>query len=96
MHRPTIGLIAIVLLVVGWYTHSQSDQALSAACLRIGAVMCILWFAQPQLPNLPRWMVAAGAIGLFIIVRWPKFIIYAIPLFAVLWVLRPRAPKVGQ
>ena len=90
MHRPTIGLIAIVLLVVGLATYGQSDQTLSSACLRVGVVMAILWFAHPQLSNLPRWAVAAGGVGLFVVARWPRLLVIALPLAVILWLLRPR------
>ena len=53
MHRPTIGLIAVVLLVAGFATRGATDEALSAALLRVGLVMVILWFAHPQIKNLP-------------------------------------------
>ncbi len=92
MHRPTIGLIAVILLAVGVYTHS-SDEAVSAACLRIGAVMAILWFALPQLRGVPRWLVLAVGVALLIAMRWPKLLALALPVFAVLWILRPRASR---
>ena len=52
--------------------------------------MAIVWFAHPQLVNLPRWLVVVGAVGLFIVARWPRLLVVALPLALVLWLLRPR------
>jgi uncharacterized membrane protein len=90
MHRPTIALIAIVLLAIGFYTHQQSDDAISSACFRIGAVMSILWFAHPQLQNVPRWLIAISCVVLLGATRWPKLLLVAVPIAAVLWILGPR------
>jgi hypothetical protein len=96
MHRPTIGLIAIVLFAVGLALRGRPDDTLGAASLRVGMVMAILWFAQPQLKNLPRWLIAAGAVVLFVAMSWPKVILFALPVAAVLWLIRPRGPRVAR
>jgi hypothetical protein len=93
MHRPTVGLIAIVLLVAGLATRGASDETLSAALLRVGLVMAILWFAHPQIKNLPKWWVAVGAAALFLVTRFPKLLVVIIPIAAVLYFLGPRAPR---
>jgi hypothetical protein len=90
MHRPTVGLIAIVLLAVGLATYHQAEDTLSAACLRVGVVMAILWFAEPQLKNVPRWLAVGGVVGLLVALRWPRLLVVALPLAVVLWILRPR------
>ena len=95
MHRPTIGLIAIVLLVAGFFTRNAADPTLSAALLRVGLVMSILWFAHPQIKGLPKWWVAAGAAALFLITRFPKLLVIVVPIAAILWFLGPRAPRRG-
>lgn len=95
MHRPTIALIAVVLLAVGFFTHGQSDDdVISGACLRVGAMMGILWLAEPQLRNLSHGMVAAVGAGLLVVMRWPKLMVVALPFAALLWLLkrRPRRP----
>ena len=90
MHRPTIGLIAVVLLAIGFFTREQPEGTVSGACLRIGLIMVLLWFAHPQVKNVPRWLVAFGVASLFVVMRWPKLLVFAVPLFALLWFLRPR------
>jgi hypothetical protein len=93
MHRPTIGLIAVVLLVAGFATRGATDDALSAALLRVGLVMAILWFAHPQIKNLPKWWVAGGAATLFLVTRFPKLLVVIIPIAAILWFLGPRTRR---
>ncbi len=93
MHRPTIALITVVLLAVGVYAHSQTDSGLSAACLRVGTVMAILWFAQPQLQNVPRWLIGVVGVALLIATRWPKVLLLALPVGFVLWILSPGKKK---
>jgi len=90
MHRPTIALLAILLLGFGLLPREQPDDALAGACLRVGMVMAILWFAQPQLKGLPRWLIAVLIVGALIAVRWPRALILLVPVAAVLWLLRPR------
>jgi hypothetical protein len=90
MHRPTIGLIAVVLLVVGMATYNQQDQTLPSAALRVGLVMAILWFAYPQLASVPRWLAIVGVVGLVVVARWPRLLVFALPVAFVLWLLRPR------
>jgi hypothetical protein len=96
MHRPTIGLIAVVLLAVGLALRDRPDDTFGAASLRVGMVMAILWFAQPQLKNFPKWLVGAGAVGLFIAMRFPKLLLFAVPVAAVLWLLRPRGKRAAR
>ena len=90
MHRPTIGLIALVLLVAGVATYQQSDTTLPAACLRMGLVMGIWWFAFPQLASLPRWLVFT-TLGVLVVgaVR-PRLLWVALPVIVLLWFLSPR------
>jgi hypothetical protein len=90
MHRPTIGLIAVVLLAVGFFLREQPDATISAACLRIGLIMSLLWYAHPQVKDVPRWLVALGVAGLFVVMRWPKLLVFAVPIAALLWFLRPK------
>ena len=42
--------------------------------------MAILWFAHPQIKNLPKWWVAGGAATLFLVTRFPKLLVVIIPI----------------
>jgi hypothetical protein len=37
--------------------------------------------------------LAAGAVGFFIMLRWPKTALVVVPIFVALWFLGPRAAK---
>ena len=94
--RASIGLFAVVLLVAGLILRNPSSETLSAtggACLRVGMLMAIWWFAYPQLQYIPRWLAVACGLALLLVIRWPKLLLVAIPFLAVLWFLGPRAPR---
>jgi hypothetical protein len=96
--RATIGLIALVLLGVGVFTRDSATDSLSGAggaSLRVGVVMALWWLAYPQTQRLPRWLAVACAVTLLLIMRWPKLLLVAIPLLAVLWFLGPRTRRGG-
>jgi len=91
--RVAIGIFALLLLLAGLVLRSQLDDALTGACLRVGAVLALWWFAYPQVQNVPRWLAFTVA-GLVLLVTWrPKLLLLAIPILAVLWILRPRRPR---
>ena len=94
MQRPLIGIIAIVLFAAGFFTRDLSDDAVSGACVRVGAVMAMLWFAHPQLRGVPRWLIGVSAVGVFVLLRFgPKLLLLAVPVCIVLWMLRPKTPR---
>jgi hypothetical protein len=89
--RAAIGLFAVVLLIVGFFTRHQVDDAISGACVRVGLMMGIWWFAYPQLQNVPRWLAVTGGLLLLVVMLRPKLLIFAVPVVIVLWILRPRS-----
>jgi hypothetical protein len=93
MQRHVLGIIAIVLLAVGVATYGRDDTVISGACLRVGAVVLLLWLAMPQLRDVPAWLLGVLGVVLLIVLRWPKLLWAMLPLAAVLWLLRPRAPR---
>ena len=95
MHRPTIAIVAIVLLALslGLQLAGSSDPYIKFACLRMGAVMAALWLAHPQLTAVPRWLLI-GTMVLLLIVAWrPKALVFALPIALALWLLRPRKSR---
>ena len=96
MHRPTIGVIALVLLATAlvlalWPFSDSSTQQFESACWRIGAVMAALWLAHPQLKRLPRWALPALLVLILVIARWPRMLALAIAILLAFAFLRPRA-----
>lgn len=64
MHRPTIGILALLLLIsaaalfpFAMIEHGKLEM-LFGACLRVGILMSVVWLAQPQLNRVPWWFLA--------------------------------------
>jgi hypothetical protein len=98
MHRPTIGLLAIVLLGTALTlaivpSHVSAHQALLGACVKVGAVLGALWLAHPQLMRLPRWMATAAGITAVVAAVKPRILFVAVPLLLAVWSLMPGAAK---
>lgn len=97
--RATIGMIALVLLGVSFFTRDSATDSLSGvggASFRVGVVMALWWLAYQQTQRLPRWLAVACAVTLLLVMRWPKMLLVAIPLLAVLWFLGPRTRRRGS
>jgi hypothetical protein len=97
MHRPTIGIIAILLFVLAavLFPFSSRDDTtvvmLFSACLRVGILMSVVWLAQPHLTGVPWWLLAiAGLIlvGILAIKGQPRPMLLL--LFAVVVAMRMR------
>jgi hypothetical protein len=91
--RATIGLFAILLLIVGFVTRNHVDDAFSGACMRVGLMMVIWWFAYPQAQNVPRWLAVTGGMLMLVVMLRPKLLIFAVPVVIALWLLRPRSSR---
>lgn len=68
MHRPSVGIIALLLLTAAGVIHFfyPQSQALLAACLRVGMVMAVLWLALPDAKKPVNWAVMAPLLGLVV------------------------------
>src|SRR5688572_26903099 len=97
MHRPTVGVIALVLLAGAAYywrfpprPEDSMQVGLEGACVRLGIVMAALWLALPQLSRFPWWIGVAVllAVSVAVLAARPKLCIHALPILAALW--RPR------
>ncbi len=93
MQRHLLGIIAIVLLAVGAVAFGTSQEALAGTCLRVAAVLGLLWLALPQLRDVPLWLSGAIGMTLLVVMRFPKLLLAVLPLAVVLWLLRPRKPR---
>jgi hypothetical protein len=95
MRRLAIGLIAIVLLLIAvvlqigqWEDPNAAD--LESACLRIGAVMAVIWLAYEHLHRVPAWLWFSLPVLLFALARRPQWLLFLVPLVIALAILRPR------
>jgi len=66
MRRTTLGIIALLLLLVGAITAVQGPGGASAwgfsgVCIKSGLVLGALWLALPQIQSIagrfPRWLI---------------------------------------
>jgi hypothetical protein len=99
MQRWLIGIIGIVMILVGLALYAAGPENLfgiSSALLRAGPVLIMLALALPQVKRLfqyaPPWYLAAVAISLLIVIRWPKTFMVLLPILVALWFLSPRSP----
>jgi hypothetical protein len=107
VHRPTVGILAIILIATGILSAtfapstSLNDQ-LTSAGLRIGMVLGVLWLALPDLRKARRsWpilILVAICVAIFVLPRRVP-IAKLVPLLAVAWLAltilrgRPLAAK---
>ena len=98
MHRPTVGIIALVFLgsalaLWGWPPDWDDNRFLLAASVRIGLVMAALWLAHPQLVKLPAWLPNIILVAAIVVALRPRLIVIAVPLLLLLLWLRPRVSR---
>ena len=98
MHRPTVGILAIVLLVAGGvmffggYDEGPAEQ-IQGAFLRIGVLLATLWLAHPELSRMRPWMaiLVVGALVGVVFVR--RLLVPVLILALLVALLRPRASR---
>jgi hypothetical protein len=97
MSRHTLGVVALLLLVVGGFIavqHPEGGAAFSGACVRVGMVLGAAWLAWPQIASLwkktPRWLLIATGVGVAVCVVQPLWALAAIPVLAALWFVGPK------
>jgi hypothetical protein len=96
MQRHLVGVLALILVAVGlaalWDADNEAlRQNLGAGCLRVGAVLAVLWLALPDVVRPgSRWVVLGLVIAVFFLTRYPKLIVLVLAFLAALALLRPR------
>jgi len=102
MHRPTLGMIAVVLLVAGAALHYWSPQGhgypqFVAAFVRVGAVLAALWLALPDVrqPQSRMLLIAAAVMILVLAVR-PRLFLPALGILLAVAILRPRIASAAR
>src|ERR1700741_312265 len=100
MHRPTVGILAILLLLAGavMYFGGYEDDTpglFQAAFLRVGAMLATLWLAQPELSHMRPWMVIVFIAALVGIVFVRKLLVPLLIVGLLVAILRPRS-KTGR
>ena len=93
MHRPTVGLIALVLLIgaAGCYLFGWANDALYGAFWRVGVVLALLWLALPELLRVRSKLLFGVFLAIMLVaVLRPRLLPLALVLCVVYAVLRPR------
>jgi len=96
MHRPTVGILALILLAAGGLALVFPDdegtrQNLAAACLRVGLILGVLWLALPEMARpASRWVFFSLLITIIVVASRPKLAIVAVVFLAGVLLLRPR------
>jgi hypothetical protein len=67
VHRPTLGILAIVLLslAAGLAIFSPAEghyAQYTSACMRVGVVLAVLWLALPDTKPLKNRLLIAGIV----------------------------------
>ena len=100
MHRPTVGILAIVVLVLGAalsFVGSGDDaQAWGAGLLRVSLALGALWLALPELKRLPVWVLVSVAVLLVVLARFPKQFFVAVIVAVAFAILRPRIRRLQE
>lgn len=102
MHRPLVGILALVLLITGAASHfsGYGGEPIAAACLRVGLVLAVLWLALPQVRQVKSKVALGLIIAVLILATFRARLLPALfklaPVFIaalmLLSLLRPRNP----
>jgi hypothetical protein len=93
MHRPTVGLIALVLLTgaAACYLLGWGSTAIESAFWRVGLVMALIWLALPDLLGVRNKLLLGAFLAIVLVAAVkPKFFPLALLFCVVYAVLRPR------
>ncbi len=96
MHRPTVGILALILLVVGAIAlvfpgDEGSRQNVAAGCLRVGLILAVVWLALPELTrSTSRWFLLGTIAVAIVLARWPRLIVVVAVFLVAIAILRPR------
>jgi hypothetical protein len=97
MHRPTVGILTIVVFVLGlgltFLGTGDEQHAWGAGLLRVSLALGALWLALPELRRLPAWMLVLAVGLLVVLARWPRHFFVALFIALAFAILRPRAAK---
>jgi hypothetical protein len=94
MHRPSLGIISLVLITGGvilMLRPINGDSYLGAIAVRSGLVLGSIWVALPNIRRAPRWLLYAVAVLAAVLIVRPRLLLYALPVAAVVAILGATA-----
>lgn len=85
MHRPTLGVISLVLIIGGailmlW--PISDDSYLGAISVRAGLVLGAIWVSLPNIRRAPSWLLWAISVLAVVLIVRPRLLLYALPVAA--------------
>lgn len=102
MERHRVGILAIALLVIGIILELSGAadggyQQWSAACVRIGILLAVMWLALPRLGLWSSKVFLFGTLFLAVVLAVrPKLFLIALAGVIVVAMLRPRMKKLRE
>ena len=102
MHRPTLGVISLVLIIGGailMVRPIDNDSYLGAISVRAGLVLGAIWVSLPNIRRAPRWLLSAVTVLAVVLIVRPRLLLYALPVAVVVAVVgatsrsKERGPK---
>jgi hypothetical protein len=96
MHRPTLGVISLVLIIGGailMLRPIDGDSYLGAIAVRSGLVLGAIWVALPNIRHAPGWLFYAVAVLAAVLIVRPRLVIYALPVAAVVAIVGATSRK---
>ena len=94
MHRPTLGVISLILIIGGGILMLRpidGDSYLGAIGMRSGLVLGAVWLALPNIRRMPHWLLYALAVLAAVLIVRPRLVLYAFPVAAVVAILGATA-----
>lgn len=70
MHRPTLGLAALLFLLVGgglWLWKDSVSPGLGGMLFRVGVVLGLFWLALPDLSRISGWLLGGAVAGCLVL-----------------------------
>lgn len=101
MHRPTVGILALLLLALAIALlflppgYEDAVTTWQSPLVRVGMLLAVVWLAHPQLKNFPYWvlLVGGGICILLITAMKPRVLVLVILVGILLLKLRPTPEK---
>ncbi len=98
MRRHLIGIIALLLCVGAVYFKFYPPEGgflvgVESACYRAGALAAVIWLAYGEIHRMPVWFWVSLPLLVIVLAKWPKRLVYLIPIIILLAILKPRVGK---
>lgn len=99
MHRPTLGIITLLLGAAGvtwWLWPGTEGDVAAQVVVRAAVILGALWVGLPAIERSPRWLgIALGVVAVILIIR-PRLIIWGLVIAVIIGVLGARGRPDGD